>query len=137
MASRNAEIARDTYALWNDGAFEEWRAMHHEEVVVIPPEGFPESETSEGIDAWFTQAMRLTEAWEEQRIEVEDVLDLPDERVLAIFVWVTRGKDSGITLETPMACLTTVRDGRLASHEFFLDREQAARAAGLERIPSR
>ena len=54
-----------------------------------------------------------------------------DDRVLSLFRWITKGKDSGITLKTPMAAITTVRDGQIARHEFFIDRDEALRAAGV------
>lgn len=130
MASGNLEVARDAYEAWNRGAFDEWISMHREDVVVIPPEGFPEGAPVEDRDAWFRQAMRLTDSWEEQRIELDEMQEFADGRVLSLFRWVTKGKDSGITLETPMAAVTTVLEGRIARHEFFLDREEARRAAG-------
>ena len=52
--------------------------------------------------------------------------------MLSVFRWVTRGKGSGIELETPMACVSTVRDGRIARQEFFLTREEALVALGLD-----
>lgn len=125
-------MALAAYAAWNEGAFEDWKAMHHPDVVVMPPEGFPESEPSADREAWFTQAMRLTDSWEEQRIDIEDVEELSGGRVLATFCWITKGKDSGIRLDTPMACITTVRDGMIVRQEFFLDRGEARRAAGSQ-----
>lgn len=130
VATGNLEVARVSYEAWNRGALEEWISMHRQDVVVIPPEGFPESQPSEDRDAWLRQAMRLTDSWEEQRIDLEEMQEFAGGRVLSLFCWVTKGKDSGITLETPMAALTTVLDGQIARHEFFLDREEARRAAG-------
>ena len=128
MPRGNVDVVRDAYTAWNQAAFDEWKAMHRPDVIVIPPEGFPEGNPTEDREAWFTQAMRLTDSWEEQRVEVEELHEVPGDRVLSIICWVTKGKDSGITLETPMAAITTVRDGRIVRHEFFRDREEARRA---------
>ncbi len=133
MARGSRDVVRDAYEAWNRGAFAEWESMHRHDVFVLPPEGFPESQPAEGRDAWFTQAMRLTDSWEEQRIELEETQDVGDNRVLSLFRWVTKGKDSGITLETPMAAITTVLEGQIARHEFFIDREEALRTAGVAR----
>ena len=130
MPPGNVDVVRDSYSAWNEAAFAKWKAMHSRDVIAIPPEGFPEGNPTEDRDAWFTQATRLTDSWEEQRVEVQELHDVRGGRVLSIFCWVTTGKDSGITLETPMAAITTVRDGQIVRHEFYLDREAARRAAG-------
>ena len=131
MPRGNRDVVRGAYEAWNRGAFAEWESMHRHDVFVLPPEGFPESQPAEGRGAWVTQAMRLTDSWQEQRIELEEMQDVGDDRVLSLFRWITKGKDSGITLETPMAAITTVRDGQIARHEFFIDRDEALRAAGV------
>ena len=122
---------REAYAAWNEASFERWKSMHREDVVVIPPEAFPEGDPTEDREAWFAQAMRLTDSWEEQRIDLEEIHDVPGDRVLSLFRWVTKGKDCGISLDTPMASITTVQGGRIARLEFYMDREEARRKAGL------
>ncbi len=126
--SRDVDVLRRAFDAWNEGAFEEWKAMHHEDVVVIPPPGWPEGEPAPNRDAWFTQAMRLTDSWEEQQIEIDELREVGAGRVLAAFRWVTRGKGSGIELATPLASISTVRDGRIARQEYFSTREAALEA---------
>jgi hypothetical protein len=82
MSHENAAVVRDSVADWNARDWEAWKAKHHEQVVVIPPEGWPEEERPVGREAWFRQAQRLVEPWDEQRIErVEFSLDEDAEAV--------------------------------------------------------
>ncbi len=70
-------------------------------------------------------------AWESQTIEVDEIHDLGDDRILILYRWVTRGLDSGIELILEMAYIATVRDGQFVRQEFFAD-QGAARAAAEE-----
>ena len=73
---------------------------------------------------------RLSEAWEEVRWEPEQYLDAGDQVVVLIQMR-ARGRGSGAEVETPMAHLCTMRDGKLVRHETFFDRDDALAAAGL------
>lgn len=77
MAPGHLDFIRETYAAWNAGTFEEWKAMHREDVVVVPPQGFPDGKPTDDRDAWSSQAMRLRDSWEDQRIELDELLELP------------------------------------------------------------
>jgi ketosteroid isomerase-like protein len=71
------------------------------------------------------------EAWEERRIEPTDFLH-NDEMVLVLIHEYRRGKGSGVELENDTAVLATVRDGRIARLQGFMDQNRARQAAGLE-----
>ncbi len=130
--SRDVDVIRRVYEAWNEQAMEDWKALHHEDVVVVPPTGWPEGETSVDRDAWLAQTMRLAEPWEEQWIELDELRNVGG-WVLAVFRWITRGRGSGIELVTPMACISTIEDGKVTRHEYFLSREAALEA--VERGP--
>ena len=130
MSQENVEIVRRVYERWNNGDLAGWKEMHAPDVVVVPPEGWPEGDTSTNRDAWFDQAMRLRDSWDAQRLEVDEIRDLGD-RLLSFLRWVTRGKDSGIELETPMASVTTVEGGKIVEQSYFLDQQSALKAVGL------
>jgi ketosteroid isomerase-like protein len=67
------------------------------------------------------------EVW---RLEVEDVRELDDERVLVTGVIHTRGRGSDIEVQQPLEWLLTFRSGRLLRSEAFSDEE--ANPAGVE-----
>jgi ketosteroid isomerase-like protein len=70
------------------------------------------------------------EVWEERRIEPEGFLDADDD-VVVMFHEFRRGKGSGVELELDTAAVFTVRDGRVARMQGFMDPAAARKAAGL------
>ncbi len=70
------------------------------------------------------------EAWEERRLEPEGFLDA-DDHVVVLFHEFRRGKGSGVELELDTAAVFTVRDGRVARMQGFMDPAAASKAAGL------
>jgi ketosteroid isomerase-like protein len=130
MSRENVELVGRLIGIWNRTDWEAAEPLMAPDVVMVGPEGWPESETSHGWDASMAQLQRLVEPWEVQRIEPVELKDLGN-RVLAEVRWITQGKDSGIPLETDGAALCTVRDGKLARVEFYLDLTKARDAVGL------
>ncbi len=70
------------------------------------------------------------EAWEERRIEPEGFLGADDDVVVLLHEF-RRGRGSGVELEIDTAVVFTVRDGRVARMQGFLDPAAAQKAAGL------
>jgi ketosteroid isomerase-like protein len=70
------------------------------------------------------------EAWEERRIEPEEFLGV-DDNVVVMFHEFRRGKGSGVELELDTAAIYTMRDGRVARIQGFMDPAAAKRTAGL------
>jgi ketosteroid isomerase-like protein len=62
--------------------------------------------------------------------QTEDLIDV-DDKVVVLVRWVGRGKASGAQGEISMAMIWTCREQAITRIEFFLDRAQALRAAGL------
>ena len=74
-------------------------------------------------DAWL-------EAFEDLRIEPQEVSDL-DDRLLVGIRTVGHGSASGAPVDQRGFTLYTFRGGRITSQEFFVDRDQAEQNAGL------
>jgi len=70
------------------------------------------------------------EAWEERRLEPEGFLDA-DDAVVVMFHEFRRGQGSGVELELDTAAVFTLRDGRVARMQGFMDPAAARKAAGL------
>jgi len=75
-------------------------------------------------DAWL-------EAFEDLRVEPEEVSDLGDGRLLIGVRSVGRGTASGAPVDQHGFTLYTFRGGKVVRQEFFVDRDRAERAAGL------
>lgn len=70
------------------------------------------------------------EAWEERRLEPREILHINDLVVVLMHEY-RRGKGSGVELETDTAVVFTVRDGRVAHIQGYMDQAAALEAAGL------
>ena len=130
MPLENVEIVRRWFELWTERDWEAFGAIHDPDVMVIPPEGWPDGEVSRGRDAWTRQSMRLKDSWESDRNELDEVRDAGN-HVLARTRWITTGKDSGIDFETQFWAVFTLADGKVARIEWFLECSRALEAAGL------
>jgi ketosteroid isomerase-like protein len=130
MPQQNVEVVRRAFDAWNAGDLAQWGEMHHPEVVVVPPDGWPEGEPPRSREEWLAQAGRLIDSWAEQRVDVVGIHDV-GERVVGLFEWVTRGKGSHIGLVTEMALIATVRDGLITRAVYYVSHAEALEAVGL------
>jgi ketosteroid isomerase-like protein len=130
MSQENVKLVRRSFDAWNVGDLGRWISMHHPEVEVVPPEGWPEAEAPSSREEWLAQARRLLDSWAEQRVEPTQIIGT-GERVVALFEWVTRGKGSHIDLMTEMALIATVRDGLITRAAYYNDHAEALQAVGL------
>jgi ketosteroid isomerase-like protein len=65
-------------------------------------------------------------------LELEEVRELEDGRVLVFFTERGRGRTSGVETVAHPAALWTLRHGKILRFEAFGDREEARRRAGLD-----
>jgi ketosteroid isomerase-like protein len=98
----------------------------------VPPDLVGEFHGHEGFRrAWAA----WLEAFQDLRLEPEEVTDLGGERLLVTTRAVGRGTGSGVKAEQLGYTLYTFRAGKVLRHDFFFDRDQAAEAAGLTYSP--
>jgi ketosteroid isomerase-like protein len=126
--AQQVELVQRTAGYWNRRAWPELEADLNDDLTVVPPDGWPEGDTLQGWPEWQQQIERLKDSWEEERVDVADITPA-GEGVLVKYRWTTRGKDSGITFETPMWCLFTFRDGLIQRMRYFMDESLAREAA--------
>ena len=72
------------------------------------------------------------EAWGELTVELDDVVELDDEQVLAVGRQHARSGAGGVELEAQVAGLYRLRDGLIVTIRFFLDADQARAAAAAD-----
>jgi ketosteroid isomerase-like protein len=80
-------------------------------------------ETIEIRNSWF-------EAWDSLRYDVEEFLESGD-RVVACGKAQAKGKGSAVEVDFDSYTVFTLRDGRIARMEFFIEKEPALATAGL------
>ncbi len=82
----------------------------------------------DSVREWWTDT---EQSFAEFRLELEDIRDLGDERVLSIGTLRVRGQGSGVEADVPSAWVIVFRNGRIVSATDYGDRQTALEAGGL------
>ena len=128
MGSENAEFVRGFYERCNAGDYDP-RELVADDFEVYDPD-LPGGGVFRGPDGLADYLGQYAEAWEEYRIEVEELREVGD-RVVALLHHVGRGKGSGVQSELRDAHVWTVKDGRATRWRTYLDPAEALRDVGL------
>ena len=108
-----------------------WDHTHNSEVAGLIGETIYHGH--EGLREW---SRRYYEAWENVTAELEDVIDLGDDRVVAVLNYRGRGRVSGVEVQfTRMAGIFTIRDGQVTRAEWYRNAPEALEAAGIKQRP--
>jgi ketosteroid isomerase-like protein len=81
-----------------------------------------------GMREW---AEDVDSVWADFRIEVEDVREIDDGRVLVLYRVTGMARTSGVPLNTRTGQVWTFRNGKLWRNESYSDPSEALEAAGL------
>jgi ketosteroid isomerase-like protein len=116
---------------WNANDWDALEALCEEGVVVVAPEGWPESGEFAGWPAVRAQFERLKEPFEDERIQILDYTPLDEDAVVTHNRWRGHGA-SGFEVDFETWTITRFRGGRIARIEFHLaeDRVHASLDAG-------
>ena len=99
---------------------------------VTPPELSPEPDTYRGHEGVRRYFAGFEGVMDEVRWEADELMEAPDDRVVAGIRLVTRSVATELELELAVWQLCTVRDGKVLRIEGFAQREDALRAVGIE-----
>jgi len=130
MSAENVDIIRRGY--------EEFIATGEPTEDIMAPEfvwdmstfrDWPERNTYEGVEGMREFIGDWTAAWEDWRLEVEDLADAGDE-VVAIVRQSGRSKTTGLPVDMRFAQLWTLSDGKQTRMRMYAEPEEALRAAG-------
>jgi ketosteroid isomerase-like protein len=102
----------------------------------------PDHEFVSALDALEGGSHRGARGYRDWRVDVEEateyesrleqVTEIDERRVLAITPTNIRGRSSGVTLkEERLACIVTVRDGKIVRTEVYSSPDEALKAVGL------
>jgi len=123
MSQENVELVRTSFDRWNTGDMDAYGELFDADAVVRPPARWPEPGPFVGRDSamrFFEQARRAFDA--DQIEAISDFVDGGD-RVMVRFTWSGRGHGPATVME--ISAVTTVRDGKVLSIEFFWDHAEA------------
>ena len=129
MSQENVEIVRATVEAWNAGDMGALRELHDPDVIVRPPEGWPEPGPFVGREALMRQYAQMRETWDADASEpISDFIDAVD-RVVVRFIW--RGMGHGPESSMELTNVATIRKGKIVTMEYFWDHAEALEALGL------
>ena len=129
MSQENVEIVRRWAFAFNNDT-DTFRQLTHPEIEWMP---FEDNHTpSYGLDG----AMRIRngwlDAWDEHRVDIEEMLDGGGDDVVATAHSIARGLRSGVEVDVRLHFHFKVRDGKVVYVYEHQDRADALKAAGLE-----
>jgi len=125
------EIVRASFDAWNRNDWEALQRYYAPAVVGKPPEGWPETGLIEGWEAVQAQFARNKDSWEEERVEIDELLEPKPGLVLARIRWLTKGKTSEIPFESPVTIFFKLLEGRIVHLEYYFDHGEALESAGV------
>ena len=99
----------------------EWRAAAED----------PDAATHRGLPAYRRYLEQWLDSFDELHADVEDYIDVGDDRVFTWIRYTARGRESGAPADWNLAIIFTVRDGKVVRGEEYFDRDEALIAAGL------
>jgi ketosteroid isomerase-like protein len=130
VSEDNVEIAKQALAAFNADDWKLLETFYWPDAEAFAPAGWPEAEDAQGWEAIRRQFERLKDSWSEDHYELESADAVGEDKVLAAGTWRIRGHGSGIEGEIKTWILSTLREGKIARIQFFLEEEQAKRDAG-------
>jgi ketosteroid isomerase-like protein len=130
MSQENVEVVKDAYVAWNAGDMDAYRELCDPEIIVRPPERWPEPGPFVGREAVMRQWHQLRE-WASASQALEPISDFIDgaDHVVVRQIW--RGAGLGPENDMEITNVLTVRSGRIFYQEFFWDHAEALDAVGL------
>lgn len=130
MSQQNIEVARGAWEAVERGDLEA-ASEHVDADAEIHDFDIPDGGIYRGREGFLTWNVHWGEAWEEWRIEDLELRAVGEDRVLALFRLVARGRGSGIEIDRLDAIVYTVSNAKLVRLEYFNDRRRALEAVGL------
>ena len=133
MSQENVDVVNGVLEAFNTGGVEAALACIHPEIAWYGPPEWLEQEVYSGH-----QGLReLDESWrqsfDEYGLDLERVIDLGGNRVLALLVQRGRIKAGGNPVELAVGWIIEVLDGQLARVDVHFSWESALEAAGLSK----
>jgi ketosteroid isomerase-like protein len=134
MSQQNVDVVRDSWTALAAGGLDAMAEFWDEEISWRAIEDAPDDVGEmHGVAA----ARRYVEDWLDMFEDIvnvpQELLDVGDERVIAVQHVTGRARLSGVETELRYAVVYTLRDGKIVRVKEYRNREQALDAVGLPR----
>jgi ketosteroid isomerase-like protein len=129
VSQENVEIVRRWLQAFG-GDRDAFRSVTHPDIEWMP---FEDNHTpTHGLEGAMQIRDGWLDAWDEPRVDIEEIRDAGDDDVLLAASVVGRGKASGVPVEVRLYGHFKVRDGKVVYFYEHLDHAEALKAVGLE-----
>jgi uncharacterized protein (TIGR02246 family) len=127
---RNRDVVKEMVARWNSGDYDGILSLYTDDIVMTAAPEWVDPGPWEGKEQVAENQRQWLDAWDTIEMVVDDV-EASGDRVLVTGKWQSRGRSSGLSGEMPVLILLTLEDGLVTRFEWFLEADEARRAAGL------
>ena len=132
MSQENVEIVRDYWKAFAAGGLDAVTEVWDPEIDWRAIEGAPDDVGEmHGREAVRRYLQDWVDMFEGLTVVAEELLEVEDQRVVAVIRVSGRAKLSGIETELRLAVVNSVRDGKIVRGREYIDREEALEAVGL------
>jgi ketosteroid isomerase-like protein len=130
MSQENVEIVRESSELFNRGEFDRWLEYFDPGIVFEPLRASMQGpyHGHTGIREWLADNR---ENFAEFRLDIAEIRDIGEDRVLYAGSLHFRGKGSGVETEAPTGAIVQFRNGTAVHLKDYGDRGRALQAVGL------
>jgi ketosteroid isomerase-like protein len=142
MSQENVEVVQRAFEIFNryrgtdltrddrDRAFAAFAELATPDFEYAEPPEWPGAGIHRGLDQYREVLEGFFEALSQMTAEIEEIFDA-DNQVVVFVRWQARGTASGAEWEMKPGQVFTLREGKIARQEVYLDRAVALKAAGL------
>jgi ketosteroid isomerase-like protein len=133
MSQENVDTVREAWDAWLRGDMDALFASYFDRDVVYDLTHFREwpDHTYRGLEGVRRLLSEWRELWVAFEARVDEVLAVPDGRVVVLSWQRGKGRQSGLPMDMEWAQIISVRDGKVTRVDAFDDRAEALRTAGL------
>jgi ketosteroid isomerase-like protein len=133
MSEENVEVVRRFLDAFGRRDRDAYLALLDPEFEGFPPSEWPESAPVRGREAAWDFGLELEAPWQESVGEITELIEAGNDRTVMGIAGRRAGKASAVDLgKLEVWAVITFRGGRIFRIEWFLDRDEALEAAGLE-----
>ena len=131
MWQENAEVVRRAFAAFIEGDYERLIGLADPQIEYDVSRTSPESRVARGPQEVVAVLEEWVDTWDDHQVELSELIDAGDERVVAVMQERGKLKDSDTWVEHARGVIYTVRGQRVVRYEEHEDRARALKAAGL------
>jgi ketosteroid isomerase-like protein len=133
MSRENVDIVRNSLKAFADGGLEDAAEFWHPDINWRAMEGAVDDVGEiRGTEAMRRYAHDWLDTFDDVALVPEELLDLGDDRVVAVQHLTGRARLSGVETELRYAVVYTLHDDKIVRGQEYGDRQEAIEAVGLE-----